>query len=172
MPPFSDVSDFHICWKLSCQLLNTSSIMTPLGNHGLNLKRMWAKEVDRQNKSNIISSFKSRRGKRGLGNILERLENWEKCLKSTESLREIVEWREDWAVFLFSAISLSAGTSNGQQWDLCSGAEVSRASQLVTIGNPRRSCGQKSSSQLWQEILSQILHYRPWLTLFGLGSSS
>ena len=133
MPPSSDVSDFHICWKLSCQLLNTSSIMTPLGNHGLNLKRMWAKEVDRQNKSNIISSFKSRRGKRGLGNILERLENWEKCLKSTESLREIVEWREDWAVFLFSAISLSAGTSNGQQWDLCSGAEVSRASQLVIL---------------------------------------
>ena len=37
MPPSSDVSDFHICWKLSCQLLNTSSILTPLGNPGLNL---------------------------------------------------------------------------------------------------------------------------------------
>ena len=115
MPPSSDVSDFHICWKLSCQLLNTSSILTPLGNHGLNLKRMWAKEVDRQNNSNIMSLFKSHRGKRGLGNILERLENWEKCLKGTERLREIVEWREDWAVFLFFAISLSAGISNGQR---------------------------------------------------------
>ena len=57
------------------------------------LKRMWAQEVNEdwqrgQNKSNIMSSFKSRRGKRGLGNILERLENWEKCLKSTERVRE------------------------------------------------------------------------------------
>ena len=132
MPPSSDVSGFHICWKLSCQLLNTSSILTPLGNPGLNLncsrlplqqcswREFEHKEVNKdwqrgQNKSNIMSSFKSRRGKRGLGNILERLQNWEKCLKSTERLREIVEWREDWAVFLFSAISLSASTTNGQR---------------------------------------------------------
>ena len=76
MPPSSDVSYFHICWKLSCQLLNTSSILTPLGNHGLNLKRMWAKEVDKEGKIRATLCPRSR--------VAGVNEDWETFLKGSK----------------------------------------------------------------------------------------